>query len=155
MRVRKLLGLILLLCCGFMLFAFYLQHYRHVLPCPLCVLQRYAFVAIILFCLIGRITPFVRLSSLLALVSSAGGAFAASSQIWAVRKNTFVCAKDSMEILLNGLFPAKWFPSVFKAQGACGKVGPGIWGLSLPEWSLIWFMLFSLVFFIIVLRYRN
>jgi len=154
-NVRRLLGFIMLLCGSFLLFAFYLQHYQYIFPCPLCVLQRYAYVAILIFCLIGRITPFVRLASLLSLVASVGGAFAASSQIWASKKMSLTCGKDALEIMLNNLFPAKWFPSLFEAEGSCGVVWNRILGLSLPEWSLVWFMLFTFIFFIIVLRYRS
>ncbi len=152
---RKLLGFIMLLCCSFLLVAFYLQHYQYVHPCPLCVLQRYAYVAIIIFCLIGRITSFVRLTALLSLIAAVGGAFAASSQIWSAKKMSLTCGKDALEVMLNNFFPAKWMPSLFKAEGSCGEVWNRIWGLSLPEWSLVWFMVFTFVFFIIVLRHGH
>ncbi|MDL2283597.1 disulfide bond formation protein B [Oxalobacter sp. OttesenSCG-928-P03] len=152
MTSRKLLGFIMLLCCSFLLFAFYLQHYQYVLPCPLCVVQRYAYAAIVLFCVLGRLTPFVRFASFLSLLASIGGAVAASSQLWAMKNPSVQCGRDPLEAFMNSLLPAKWLPSVFKADGYCGEVLDRILGLTPPEWSLAWFMLFAFIFFIIMLR---
>lgn len=155
MNSRKLLGFIMLLCCGFLLFAFYLQHHQYMLPCPLCVLQRYAYAAIIVFCLFGRLTPFIRLASFFSLLTAIGGAVAASSQMWAMKNPSFLCGRDPMEVFVNSLFPARWLPSVFRAEGYCGELLDRILGLTPPEWSLAWFMLFAFIFFIIMLRRRS
>lgn len=155
MNSRKLFGFILLLCCGFLLFAFYLQHYQYVLPCPLCVVQRYAYVAISLFCVMGRVTPFIRTAAFFSLLAAVGGAFAASSQLWAIKNPSIQCGRDPLEATMNSLLPAQWLPSVFKAEGYCGEVLDRILGLTPPEWSLAWFMLFAFIFFIIMLRRRR
>jgi len=155
MTSRRLLGFIVLLCCGFLVFAFYLQHYQHVLPCPLCVVQRYAYLAIAFFCIVGRMTYFIRTASFLSLLAAIGGAFAASLQLWAIRNPAVQCGRDPLETTINSLFPAKWLPSVFEAQGYCGEALDRIFGLTPPEWSLAWFMLFAFVFFIIMLRRRS
>lgn len=155
MNSRKLLGLIMLLCCGFLLFAFYLQYYQYVPPCPLCILQRYAYVAIVIFCVVGRLTPFVRLASFLSLLAAVGGAFAASSQLWVIHNPTIQCGNDPLAVTVNSLITAKWFPALFKSDGYCSEVLDRILGLTLPEWSLAWFMVFAFVFLIIMLRRRN
>ena len=49
LKPRIQLVLIAALCIGFVGFALLLQHVRDVLPCPLCVLQRYALLAIAAF----------------------------------------------------------------------------------------------------------
>jgi Disulfide bond formation protein DsbB len=155
MTSRKLLGFIILLCCAFIVFALYLQHYQGVLPCPLCVVQRYAYIAIAILCLLARYTPFTRLASLFALLTAVGGAFAASMQLWAMKNPSIQCGRDPLEATMNSLLPAKWLPSVFRSEGYCGEVLDRILGLTPPEWSLAWFMLFAFFFFIIMLRRRR
>ena len=155
MTSRKLLGFIILLCGSFIGFAFYLQHYQDVLPCPLCVVQRYAYIAIAVFCLFGRYTPFIRRASFFSLLIAVGGAFAASMQLWAMKNPSVQCGRDPLEATMNSLLPARWLPSVFKSEGYCGEVLDRILGLTPPEWSLAWFMLFAFIFFIIMLRRRR
>lgn len=143
------------LCGSFLLFAFYLQHYQYIPPCPLCILQRYAYSVIFILCLIGRVTSFVRTAAFLSLVSAVLGAVAAAMQMWTMKTSSRSCGRDPLEAFLNGLFPAKWLPSVFEAEGFCNAPLDRILGLTLPEWSLAWFMLFAFVFFIIMLRGRK
>lgn len=155
MRARKVLHFIMLLCCGFLLFAFYLQHYQFMLPCPLCVIQRYAYVGIMFFCLVGRLTPFIRMASFLALLAAIGGGAAAMLQLQAIKNPAVQCGRDPLEAAVNSLLPAKWLPSLFKAEGYCGEALDRIIGLTPPEWSLVWCALFACFFLIIVLRYRG
>ncbi len=154
MNSRRLLGFIMLLCCGFLLFALYLQHRQHVPPCPLCVIQRYSYVAIVVFCVLGRLTPFIRTASFFSLLATVGGGISASVQLWAIKHPSIQCGRDPLEVIMNGLPPARWIPSVFKAEGYCNQALDRIWGLTLPEWSLAWFMLFTFLFLLVVLR-RN
>jgi disulfide bond formation protein DsbB len=152
MNSRRLSGFIMLLCSGFLLFAFYLQHYQYVLPCPLCVIQRYAYAVILIFCAVCRWTSFVRLASFFSLLAAIGGAVAASFQLWAIKHPAIQCGRDPLEILVNSLFPAQWLPSLFKAEGYCNEALDRIIGLTLPEWSLAWFVFFALLFFIMLRR---
>lgn len=155
MRAKQALYFIMLLCCGFLLFAFYLQHYQFMLPCPLCVIQRYAYVGIVLFCLAGRLTPFVRTASFFALLASVGGGAAALLQLQAIKNPAIQCGRDPLEAAVNSLLPARWLPSLFKAEGYCGEALDRIVGLTPPEWSLAWCALFSCIFLIIFLRHRS
>jgi disulfide bond formation protein DsbB len=142
----------MLLCCSFLLFALYLQHYQYVPPCALCVVQRYAYAAIIIFCVIGRMTPLVRTASFFAFLTAIGGAVAASAQIWAMKNPAIQCGRDPLEAFINSLPTARWLPSVFQSEGYCNEKLDRIIGLTPPEWSLAWLMLFAFVCFIIMLR---
>lgn len=143
------------LCGGFLLFAFYLQHYQFMLPCPLCVVQRYAYIGIMLCCLIGRLTPFVRTASFLAFLAAAGGGTAAVLQLQAIKNPTLQCGRDPLETAVNSLPSAQWLPSLFKAEGYCGEALDRIIGLTPPQWSLAWCAFFACIFLMIVLRYRG
>ena len=149
---KKVLGILLLLSSGFLLFAWYLQHYQNYGPCTLCVLQRYAYVLIALFCLLGRITPYVRFASFLAFLSALGGSIAAAWQLWMTTETIGQCARSTLEGFVNGLVTARWFPSLFEADGSCDQAVDRIFGISVPMWSFGWLVFFAVVFAILMLR---
>ncbi|MES2832432.1 MAG: disulfide bond formation protein B [Pseudomonadota bacterium] len=122
----------------------YLQIVEKMLPCPLCVLQRYAFALIAIFCLVGVA---MRRSasgffSVCALVSAIAGAAVAGWHLWTKANPTVACGIDPLETSLNTIFPAQLFPLMFKADGLCTMEYAPIWGLSIPQWSMLWFVLF-------------
>jgi len=55
LRARLIYLAIFLACAGLMGFGLYLQHVENLEPCPLCILQRYAFIATGLVALIAAI----------------------------------------------------------------------------------------------------
>lgn len=146
MKSRTFLGIIAALCVGFLIFAFYLQHFRDVLPCPLCVLQRYAFIAVALFCLIGALLHIPRVSSAFAFLAALSGAGLAGYQFWVEKQPSISCGNDNLEKAVNQIFTAKLWPSLFRSEGLCTDVYSPILGLTMPQWSLAWFVLFALIF---------
>jgi len=154
MKSRSLLGLIAALCCGFLLFALYLQHFKDVFPCTLCVLQRYAYIVLALFCLIGVVANAPRVSAAFGFVAAVTGLGLAAYQLWVIAHPSISCGNDPLEKAINQVFTAKLWPSVFKAEGFCSEVYEPIFGLSAPQWSLVWFVLFALALLWIMLRHR-
>jgi len=144
MKSRHLLGSIAFLCIGFILFALYLQHFNQVLPCPLCVLQRYAFVMLAVFCLVGAIAGTSKAASFLGFITAATGAGLAGYQLWVEAHPSISCGNDPLEKAINQLFTAKLFPFLFRSEGFCTDVYAPILGLTTPQWSLVWFVLFTL-----------
>ncbi|MDR1311264.1 MAG: disulfide bond formation protein B [Burkholderiaceae bacterium] len=151
---RFFLGGIALLSSLFLLFAYYLQHGQDILPCTLCVLQRYAFLALVVFCAPGYFTRFTRLAALPGVLTAAGGMLMAGRQVWIAGNPSTQCGRDPLQEWVNSRPPAKWFPDFFEAQGFCQDGGETIVGLTLPQWSLAWFSLFALILLFVVLR-RN
>lgn len=154
-RLLVLLGLISL---GLVGGALYFQFVKHEDPCPLCILQRYAFLLIALFSFIaasfqrrgGGRSVFV----FLALLASLGGIVAAARHVW-VLANQFSCGFDTLQPIVDGLPPAKWLPSVFRVAGLCETPYPPILGLSLPAWALVGFVLAFLSLAITLRRART
>lgn len=136
-----------LICVALLAFALYLQLVEKMLPCPLCVMQRYAFVAIALSCLIGLALPRAlhRIGFGLGLVSALSGAGIAGYHLWILAHPTVSCGIDPLETGLNKIFLAEVLPVLFKADGLCDTPYPPIFGLSIPAWAMIWFVIFSLV----------
>jgi len=54
------------------------------------------------------------------------------------------CGIDPLETSLNTIPTATLFPTLFKADGLCANPYPFL-GLSIPQWSLIWFAIIAIV----------
>ena len=147
LRPRSVYLAIFLACAGLMAFGLYLQHVEHLEPCPLCIFQRYAFVATGLISLIAAIHGPHKIGTWVygALVSLAaiGGAGIAARQSWLQHNppNALDCGPD-LAYMLESLPLAQVLPKVFKGEGDCAKVAWKFLGLSIPEWALVWFVLF-------------
>lgn len=132
----------------------YLQFVREMSPCPLCILQRYAFVAVAFFCLIAAALPktATRLAASLAALSAITGAVIAGWHLWVKAHPAVSCGIDPLETSLNKIFTAKLMPFLFQADGFCTTEYDPILGLSIPQWSLIWFAIFAVVLVSVVVR---
>ncbi len=135
-------------------FALYLQHVQNMAPCPLCVIQRYAFVAVALFCFIFAALPrgAVKLGSTLGALVALSGAGVAGWHLWVKAHPTVSCGIDPMETALNRFPTAELMPFLFKADGFCSTPYPPILGLSIPQWSLLWFVALALILIWAALR---
>ncbi|MCP1120070.1 disulfide bond formation protein B [Robbsia andropogonis] len=140
-RLLILLGVISLALVGG---ALYLQYFRGEDPCPLCILQRYAYLFMALFAFIaaaGRPRGAVRtLFMWLTLIAAVGGIAAAAKHVY-VLSSLQSCGFDALQPIVDSLPPATWLPGVFKTQGLCETPYPPLLGLSLPAWALIGFAL--------------
>jgi disulfide bond formation protein DsbB len=146
--MRIIFLLIFLACAGLLGYAIYLQLIKNLLPCPLCVVQRIA------YCLVGMAALMAFLQRPRAfgqkiysgwiLIASAAGGMVALRQAWLVRyPEAFECGISPEEAFLNALPLARWWPTVFEANGDCADVTWKFIGLTLPDWSAIFFILFA------------
>ena len=126
--------------------ALYLQHVENMLPCPLCVIQRYAFAAVALACLIAAFLPRTasRIGAGIGALAAVAGAAMAGRHLWIMAHPATSCGIDPLETSLNTIPTAKLLPFLFKADGLCTTEYPPIFGLSIPHWALIWFVVFTL-----------
>lgn len=142
-RERGLLVLLALICIALLAGGLYLQYVERQDPCPLCILQRYAFVFVAIFALLGaRMGGWrgVRLFEALAALSAFGGILAAAKLVYVQANPGFTCGFDKLQPIVDALPPARWLPGVFKVQGLCETTYPPLFGLSLPTWTLIAFV---------------
>ncbi len=137
---RTLLLLSSFSCFAAVAIALYLQHGKNWPPCPLCVIQRYAFVLTGIACLVGasvrKSTPW----SALALASTLAGLGVAARQLYVLANPGFSCGIDPMESILNKLPSATLMPWLFKAEGLCEDAIDVFFGLSVPQWSAFGFV---------------
>ena len=143
---KSLLLLAALTCFGLLGFALYLQHGLQMQPCPLCVIQRYVFAGVALACLIALLLPRggARAVSVLAALGALGGAGVAGWHIYVKANPTVSCGIDPLETALNRIPTAELLPFLFKADGLCSADYAPILGLSIPQWSLVWFVILAI-----------
>lgn len=156
----NIIGLLVCLtaCIGVLGYAFYLQHYQYLAPCPLCVIQRYAFSLIALCCIAALF--FRKRLKLIAIatgaVSALFGGGVAAYHLWIKANPAMTCGIDPLETALNQFFLAHWLPSLFYADGLCTANHAPILGLHIPQWSLIWFVLLvSLLLLLFITALEN
>ncbi|MBS1186838.1 MAG: disulfide bond formation DsbB family protein [Burkholderiaceae bacterium] len=154
-RSRHLLGLIGAACIGFLGIALLLQHFKDVLPCPLCVLQRYALLAVALFSLSGAVIGWPRVGAALAALASLSGLGLASYQLWVRATPGVLCGFDPVETFVNRLPSANWLPFMLYADGNCADDTFRLFWLSLPMWGLLSFSAFTVVLIWLALRHEE
>jgi disulfide bond formation protein DsbB len=145
-RPRLIYALIFAVCAGLIAFAMYLQHSRGLEPCPMCILQRYAFILTGLVALAALIhhpqRGGRRVYGALLVLTAGAGAGVAARHVWLEHNPQKVldCGADFGYVMES--FPlAEALPMIFRGTGDCSKVLWRFLGLSVAEWALVWFVL--------------
>jgi len=118
--------------------ALYLQHVVDLLPCPLCVIQRYLFLAIALGCVIGAFSGKPKLGAGIGLLGALGGLGVAGKHLYVLANPGLSCGIDPMETFLNKIPTATYMPWLFQADGLCEHADK-LFGMSIPQWAFAWF----------------
>ncbi len=138
-------------CAGLLSCGYYLQYFEGQDPCPLCLLQRGFYYAIGLTLLAGAIHGPARLGARIyssaAFLFAAGGFGVAARQVYLQHlppELVPACGPDLFYMLDN--FPvARTLQMLVRGTGQCAEVHWRFLGLSIAEWSLLWFAGFALV----------
>jgi protein dithiol:quinone oxidoreductase len=135
----------------------YLQHVENMLPCPLCVIQRYAFAVVALTCLSTAFFSHKtsRIGASVGTLAALSGIAVAGRHLWIIANPATSCGIDPLETSLNTIPTAKLMPFLFRADGLCTTDYPPIFGLSIPQWALIWFAVFTLALIWAVVQSRK
>jgi disulfide bond formation protein DsbB len=134
-------------CAGLIALALYLQEQEGLEPCPMCILQRYAFVVVGVIALAGAIhgprgVMLKVYGGLIALFAMVGGGVAIRhSYLQHFPPKIESCGTD-LEFLVNTFPISQALPKIFAGTGSCSKVDWKMLGLSIPEWALVWFAIF-------------
>jgi len=132
--------------------ALYLQHAKDMLPCPLCVIQRYLFLGVAIFSLIGAFANKIKALATLALLCALGGLGVVAKHLYVLAHPGFSCGIDPMETMLNKIPTATALPWLFRADGLCEAAQDTVFGLNVPQWSAVWFAILTLSLVWVLLR---
>ena len=139
---------IFLVCAALIGFGLYLQEQEGLEPCPMCILQRYAFVTLGIVALVAAIHGprgiMLKVDGAAAILAAiaGGGVAIRHSYIQHFPPKIETCGTD-LEFLVSNFPLSQALPKIFTGTGSCSKVDWTMMGLSIPEWALVWFVIFA------------
>lgn len=142
-RIWYLLGTLVV--AGLLGFSIYLQMYDGFKPCPLCALQRIAFLILGISFLFGFLFYRVKFArvffSFLGLVFSASGLFLSGRQVWLQHHPSASSGECgvSLQYMLQVLPVSEVAQKVFQGSAECTEKGWQFLMLNMAEWSLVCF----------------
>lgn len=156
---RKLCLSGFLACAALIGFAIYAQFQWGLLPCPLCIFQRIAFAALGLVLLVaglhaprgawGR-----RAYGALALVPAVAGTGIAARHVWLTHlpADQVPSCGPPLSFMMESNPLTDVVRQVLTGSGECARVDWSFLGLSMPAWSLLWFVLLVVLVLVAALR---
>ena len=143
-RVAFAIGAVV--CALLLAYGFFLQYVQGLEPCPLCLVQRGFFFAVLgVFVIAALHAPGRRgtmVYSGLAALFALGGAAVAGRQVWLQHlpaDKVPQCGPDLYFMLENFPLSRVW-KTLLSGTGECAAVDWTFLGLSIAGWSLVWFV---------------
>ncbi len=132
-------------CVLLILTALYMQHGMGLEPCPLCILQRVAVMALGLILLLaaihnpGRIGQ--RLYGGLVMLTAIAGGGVAARHVWleSLPEDRIPACGPGLDYMLENFPLQRVIEMVFRGSGECAEVAWSFLGLSIAGWMLIIF----------------
>jgi protein dithiol:quinone oxidoreductase len=153
---RRVLWGVGVVCIALLAFGLYLQHALGLVPCPMCIVQRYALILIASCALLAGASgqKYVHIGAGLVLaIMAVLGAFVAARQSWLqwYPPEVVSCGRDLYGMVET--FPMqRWVPMVFRGGGDCTKVDWTFLGGSIANWSFLSFCAVGVVAVALVWR---
>ena len=130
-------------CAAMMAYALYAEHHLLLAPCPLCVFQRMAVIALgIVFLLAALIAPRRRgskaIAGLLGVIAAIGAGVAAR-HVWlqSLPPEEVPACGPGLDYILDSFPLSEALRLVFTGSGECATADWHFLGLSMPAWVLI------------------
>mgnify|MGYP002784142221 CR=1 FL=1 len=160
-RLQMLFGFAV--CAALLGFALYVEHGMFMLPCPLCVLQRFFFAGMGVLGLVAALhNPKSRggragYGVLIALLAGVGGSVAARHVWLQLQPPTGFAGCSSMGLgyMWESLGPIDALATTMAGTADCAKIDWTFFGLSMPAWTLVCFVLLGLGALVAGLRRRT
>lgn len=133
-------------CVALLGYAVFLQFHDFLEPCPLCIFQRVAFAGLGLALLLAglhapRGSAGRRAWGVLALLAAITGIGIAGRHVWLqhLPPDQVPMCGPGLAFLTEAMPLGSVIRTVLTGSGECAKVDWSFLGLSMPEWSLLWF----------------
>ncbi len=137
-------------CAALLSFGLYLQHAKGIEPCPLCILQRYAFASAGLIGLLGALLNprglLLKAWGIVLAASALAGGGVSVRQIWLQHNPPSVstCGPD-LSYMVSRFPLSDVLPKLFRGEGDCAKIDWTFLGFSIAEWSVLCFSALVLI----------
>lgn len=148
-RAQYFLGF--LICAALLAYALFLEHVRGLVPCPLCMFQRAAFVILGIVFLLGALhAPRSKggraVYGVLGLAAAALGIGIAGRHVWlqSLPPDQVPACGPDLAYMMEAFPMGDVLQKVLTGSGECAKVDWSFLGLAMPAWALIWFVLLAL-----------
>ncbi len=148
-------------CAALIGFAIFSQFAWGLEPCPLCIFQRIAFAALgLVFLVAGLHAPRAALVrafyGVLGFLAAAVGMAIAGRHVWMqLNPPEIPGCGPPLSFLRETLSTGNVIRKVLTGTGDCGNVDWTFLGLSMPAWSLVWFVLLGVLFVVAGFRSRR
>ncbi len=149
------------ICAALIGFAIFSQFAWGLEPCPLCIFQRIAFAALALvFLLAGlhapRGTGARAFYGVLGFLAAAVGMAIAGRHVWIqLNPPEIPGCGPPLSFMRETMSTSNVIRKVLTGSGDCGTIDWTFLGLSMPAWSLVWFVILGLFFLAIGFRARR
>jgi disulfide bond formation protein DsbB len=141
-------------------YALYVQHFDFIDPCPLCVLQRIAYmfiggVALVAFIHnpggAGR-----SIYGVLVMLGSIAGLSVAGRHLWlqSLPADQVPDCGMGLNYMLQTMPFTDVLSEVFYGSGECAEVHWNFLGLSMPGWTFLWYLAFTLGTIVVLRKAR-
>jgi len=160
-RLQMLFGFTV--CAALLGFALYVEHGMFMLPCPLCILQRFFFAGMGLLGIVAALhNPSGRAGRgaygiAIALLAAVGGSIAAR-HVWLQLQPPSgfpSCSGQGLSYMLESLGRIDALAETLSGSADCAKVDWAFLGLSMPAWTLLCFVLLGVGALVAGLRRRG
>ena len=141
-------------------FALFLQYVEHQDPCPLCMVQRVIFIALmimfILAALHGPKRVGERVYAALVLMLSLTGAGVAARHIWIqnLPKDQVPACGPGLDYMLETMPMSHVLKELMHGSGECAEKGWTFLTLGIPQWSLLCYIALGVWAVLIAIRVR-
>ena len=135
------------ICAALLGFGLYLQHAVGLEPCPLCIFQRVAFIALGLVFLVAALHGPGKTGAVgyavIGGVCAATGASIAVRHVWlqSLPADQVPACGPGLAYMLEQFPLMRMLQNVLSGSGECAESGWQFLGLSIAGWSLLWFVL--------------
>lgn len=130
-------------CVGMMAFALYSQHFLGLEPCPLCIFQRVAVIALGGLFLIAGIHGAgkggSRIYAVLMALTALAGSGVSARHVWLqnLPPDQVPSCGPGLDFMLETFPLTEVLNMVLSGSGECAEVAWSLFGLSMPAWTLI------------------
>lgn len=149
MSSRQVFAVLALLCAASIGYAFYAEYVLGLVPCPLCMFQRVAVMALGAVCVLGVLHGpkgwGIRIYAILGLLTAGLGAAIAARHVWlqSLPKDQLPSCAPPMDYMWDNLPFGNMLKTVLMTSGECAEIDWQFLGFSMPVWTFAFFLMMS------------